>query len=77
MLVNDDFQILFGLLEYEEVTGRGAATISSELREKVTRFAAGICTEDERNQMKKLLIEKPELIPVLANEARALRKSDQ
>lgn len=77
MLVNDDFQILFGLLDHDEVTGRGTATISSELREKVTRFAAGNCTEDERNQIKQLLIEKPELIPVLANEARALRQSDQ
>jgi hypothetical protein len=77
--VNDDFKILFELLEdrAQEVTGRGATTVPSELREKIARFAAGTCSEEERDQMKKLLREKPDLIPVLVTETRALRPSDE
>ena len=77
--MNDNFQILFELLEgpVQEVTGRIAATVPSELREKVARFAAGTCSEEEREQMKKLLREKPDLIPVLVTETRALRQSDE
>jgi hypothetical protein len=73
--VNDDFQILFELLEgrAQEVTGRAATTVPSELREKIAKFAAGTCSEEERDQMKQLLREKPDLIPVLAAETRALR----
>lgn len=78
--MNDNFQILFELLDgpVQEVTGRAATTaVPSELREKIARFAAGTCTEDERDQMKKLLREKPDLIPVLAAETRALRPSNE
>ena len=77
--MNDDFHILFELWEddSQEVTGRVAAAIPSDLREKIARFAAGRCTEDERDQMKKLLRERPDLIPILAGETRALRQSDQ
>lgn len=77
--MNDNFQILFELLEgpVQEVTGRAATAVPSELREKIARFAAGTCTEDERDQMKKLLREKPDLIPVLAAETRALRPSNE
>ena len=77
--MNDDFKILFKLLEgrAQEVTGRGATTVPSELREKIARFAAGTCSEEERDQMKKLLREKPDLIPVLVTETRALRPSDE
>lgn len=77
--MNDDFQILFELLEGRtpEVGGRGTTAMSAELREKVARFAAGTCTEEERDQMKKLLREKPDLIPVLAAETRALRPSNE
>lgn len=77
--MNDNFQILFELLEdpVQEVTGRAATTVPSELRERIARFAAGTCTEDERDQMKKLLREKPDLIPVLAVETRALRPSNE
>jgi hypothetical protein len=76
--VNDDFQILFELLEggAQEVSGRAAATVPSELREKIAKFAAGTCNEEERDQMKKLLREQPDLIPVLVTEIRALRPSD-
>jgi hypothetical protein len=76
--VNDDFQILFELLEggAQEVSGRAAATVSSDLREKIAKFAAGTCNEEERDQMKKLLREQPDLIPVLVTEIRALRPTD-
>jgi hypothetical protein len=75
--VNDDFQILFELLEgRDEVTGRAATTVPAELREKIAKFAAGTCSEEERDQMKQLLRNKPDLIPVLVAEARALRPSD-
>jgi len=77
--VNDDFKILFEILgaRDREVTGSGARTVPAELREKIARFAAGKCSEEERDQMKKLLREKPDLIPVLVAETRALRQSDQ
>jgi hypothetical protein len=73
--VNDDFKILFELLEgpAQEVTGRIAATLPTDLRDKVARFAAGKCSEEERDQMKKLLREQPDLASVLAAEVRALR----
>jgi hypothetical protein len=79
MLVNNDFQILFELLEGppREVTGRAAITVPSELRERIARFAAGTCSEGEREQMKTMLREKPDLIPVLVTETRALRQSGE
>jgi hypothetical protein len=77
-LVNDDLKILFEILEGDqEVTGRVAIAAPAELREKIARFAAGKCSEEERDQMKKLLRGKPDLIPVLVTEARALRQSDE
>ena len=77
--MNDEFQILFELLEgrAQEVTGRAAATVPAELREKVARFAAGTCSEEERDEMKKWLREKPDLIPLLVAETRALRPSTE
>jgi hypothetical protein len=76
--VNDNFQILFELLEgRDEVTGRAATTVPAELREKIVKFAAGTCSEDERDQMKQLLRKKPDLVAVLATEARALRQSEE
>ena len=78
MLVNDDFQILFELLEgRDEVAGRAATTVPAELRDKIAKFAAGTCSEEERDQMKQLLRTKPDLIAVLAAEARALRQPDE
>lgn len=77
--MNDHFQILFELLESDlpEVSGRVAAPITSELRQRMARFAAGESAEDERTEIKKMLLEKPELTSVLANEVRALRQPDQ
>jgi hypothetical protein len=73
--VNDDFKILLEFLDGgEEVAGRSAGTIPAELRKKITKFAGGKCTEEERVEMKKLLQEQPHLVPALAAEARALRQ---
>lgn len=76
--MNDNFQILFELLEgRDEVGGRAATSVPAELRERIVKFAAGTCSEEERDQMKQLLRTKPDLIAVLAAEARALRQPDE
>ena len=76
--MNDNFQILFELLESrDEVAGRAATSVPAGLREKIAKFAAGTCSEEERDQMKQLLRTKPDLIAVLAAETRALRQSDE
>ena len=74
--MNDDFKILLEFFAGEagEVTGREAAAIPAELREKIARFASGKCTEEERVEMKKLLQEQPQLIPTLVSETKALRQ---
>jgi hypothetical protein len=77
--VNDDFKILFELLDDDdvhEVAGRALATVPLELRDRIAKFAAGQCDEEERDQMKKLLREEPDLIPLLVNEIHALRPTD-
>lgn len=73
--MKDDFQILLEFLETDrpEVVGRAATAISPEFREKLIKFAAGSCTEEERAQVKKALQEQPDLIPALARETLALR----
>ena len=62
--MNDDLRILFEILEGrdQEVTGL---------------VATGKCSEEERDQMKKLSREKPDLIPALVMETHALRQSDE
>jgi len=77
--VNDDFKILLEFFDGEagEVAGRAAETIPTELREKIVRFANGKCTEEERVEMKKMLQEKPQLIPALVSETKALRQPPQ
>ena len=74
--MNDDFKILLEFFDgdVQEVAGRAAATIPTELREKIAKFASGKCTEEERVEMKKLLQEQPQLIPALVTEAKALRQ---
>ena len=75
----DDFQILFEILgdSDQEVTGHAVTTVPAELREKIAKFAAGKCSEEEREQMKELLRKKSDLIPLLVTETRALRRSDE
>jgi hypothetical protein len=77
--VNDDFKILLEFFDgdAQEVAGRAAATIPAELREKISRFANGNCTEEERVEMKQLLQEQPHLISALVTETRALRQSPE
>lgn len=74
--MNDDFKILLEFFEGDarEVAGRTAAPISTEVREKVARFASGKCTDEDRAEMKKLLQEQPELIAVLVSETKAIRQ---
>jgi hypothetical protein len=74
--VNDDFKILLEFFDgdVQEVAGRSAATIPTELREEIAKFASGKCTEEERVEMKKLLQEQPQLIPSLVTETKALRQ---
>jgi hypothetical protein len=77
--VNDDFKILLEFFDGDarEVAGRAAATIPAELREKISRFASGKCTEEERLEMKQLLQEQPHLIPALVTDAKGLRESTE
>ena len=74
--MNDDFKILLEFFagDAPEVAGRAAATIPTELRDKIVKFASGKCTEEERVEMKKMLQEQPQLIPALVTEAKALRQ---
>jgi hypothetical protein len=74
--VNDDFKILLEFFDgdVQEVAGRSAAIIPTELREKIAKFASGKCTEEERVEMKRLLQEQPQLIPSLVTETKALRQ---
>jgi hypothetical protein len=77
--VNDDFKILLEFFDggFPEVAGRSAATIPAEVREKISKFAGGKCTEEERVEMKKLLQEQPDLIPTLVSETKALRQAPE
>ena len=77
--MKDDFQILLEFLESDrpEVAGRAATTVSPDFREKLVKFAAGKCTEEERTEVKKLLQEQPHLIPALARETLALRQPQE
>ena len=77
--MNDDFEILFAFFERhrQEVAGREVEVLSPDLREQLARFAEGRCSEEERAEMKKLLFEKPELIPLLVTEAVALRQEQR
>ena len=77
--MNDDFKILLEFLEGEvqEVAGRSAATIPTDLRDKIAKFARGKCTEEERVEMKKLLQKEPDLIPTLVAETKALREPSE
>ena len=77
--MKDDFQILLEFLESDppEVAGRAATAISPEFREKLVKFAAGSCTEEERTQVKKALQEQPDLLPALARETLALRQPQE
>jgi len=63
--VNDDFSILFELLETSapEVAGRGSTTVSRKLGKKLAKLAAGRCNDGERRELINLLQQQPDLIP--------------
>ena len=77
--MNDDFKILLEFFEggRPEVAGRAAGAIPAEVRERISKFARGDCTEEERAELKKLLQQQPDLIPVLVTETRSLRPSSE
>ena len=77
--MTDDFKILLEFFDGDarEVAGRTAEPLPTELREKIARFASGKCTEEERSEMKRLLQEKPQLIPALVSETQALRQAPE
>ena len=77
--MNDNFKILLEFFDGDvpEVAGRAAATLPTELRERIAKFASGKCTEEERFEMKKLLQEQPHLIPTLVTETKALRQAPE
>jgi hypothetical protein len=47
------------------------------VREKISKFAGGKCSDEEREEMKKLLHEQPDLIPTLVSETKALRQAPE
>ena len=49
-----------------------AATVSRSVQAKLVRFAAGESSEQERDEVKKLLLDQPSLVPVLVNTLRSL-----
>ena len=75
----DDFGIVFELLEKHtsEVGGRAVPDISRELRQELANLAAGNCNEEQRQGLIRVLVERPDLLPVLAQEIRKLRKLPQ
>lgn len=77
--MNDDFKILLEFFDGDnrEVAGRTTEPLPTELREKIVRFASGESTEEERTEMKRLLQEKPQLIPALVSETKALRQAPE
>ena len=73
--VNDDFSLLFDLLEHspKEVLGRATPTISLETQKGLAKLAAGQCNKEERRELLNLLEQHPDLIPLLVKEIKNLR----
>lgn len=74
--VSNDFNVLFAFFgdREQEVAGRATPSVSSELREKISRFAAGQSSESERAEVKKVLHEEPALIAMLVSDVEAIRQ---
>ena len=77
--MTDDFKILLEFLDddVQEVAGRSAVAVPADVKEKIARFASGKSTDEERVEMKKLLQEQPDLIPMLVAETKALRPASE
>jgi hypothetical protein len=56
-----------------EVSGRASADVPQVTRDQLARFAAGATTDEEREEIKRLVLEQPELIPFLVEEVKRLR----
>ena len=56
-----------------EVSGRAVVEVPQVMKDRLARFAAGATTEEEREEIKKLVLERPELIPFLVEEVKRLR----
>lgn len=77
--MNDEFASLFRFLDARrgEVSGRAATVVTPDLRQNISRFAEGTATEEQRAQMKQLLQQQPELIPLLVEAVESLRHEDK
>ena len=74
--MNKSFQILAGFLDRfsGEVEGRSLEEPSPELKLKLQQFARGTLAEAERDGLILLLKQNPHWIPLLASEAKAMRR---
>ena|GEM_PF-1157070 len=59
-----------------EVSGRAAVEVPQAMKDRLARFAAGATTEEEREEIKKLVLAQPELIPFLVEEVKRLRATN-
>lgn len=75
--VSDDFECVLEFLQREQPEVLGRANIPEATRQKLAKFAAGACSEDDREEVKRLLQTEPELLSALAEEVRSLRKAEQ
>ena len=73
--MNEDFEHLFEFVQRHGYEVIGHAAVSAVTRQKLAKLAVGQCTEPEREEMRRLLEAQPELISVLAEEVRSLRKA--
>ena len=56
-----------------EVSGRSYVEVPPATKDRLASFAAGATTAEEREEIKKLVLERPELIPFLVEEVKRLR----
>ena len=73
----NEFAILAKFLDRysDDVEGRSMEEPSAEVRQKLRDFASGSLPEAERNDVISLLQTNPHWVPLLASEAKALRKN--
>ena len=74
--MSNEFAILAKFLDRygDDVEGRSMEEPSAEVQQKLKDFAAGSLPEGERNDVISLLQTNPHWVPLLAREAKALRK---
>ena len=74
--MSNEFAILAKFLDRyaDDVEGRSMEEPSAEVQQKLKDFAAGSLPEADRNDVISLLHTNPHWVPMLAREAKALRK---